>query len=112
VHPVDELLAACRRYFRATRRRITFEIALLREVNDTEAHARAVAARLHGMACHVNLIPGNACPDEPFRPSERDRVDGYEEILKAAGIATTVRVARGQSIDAGCGQLRRRGATR
>ena len=111
-HPVDDLLAACRRYFRTTHRRVTFEIALLREVNDTEAHARAVAERLHGMACHVNLIPGNACPDEPFRPSERDRVDGYAQVLTGSGIATTVRVARGLSIDAGCGQLRRRRATR
>ncbi|UCF10443.1 MAG: 23S rRNA (adenine(2503)-C(2))-methyltransferase RlmN [Candidatus Bipolaricaulota bacterium] len=107
-YPVKELLSACRSYVRVTNRRVTFEVALLRGINDARKDAHAMAARLSGLLCHVNLIPGNAAPDAPFAPSERETVDDFARTLTDAGIPTTVRVARGQAIEAGCGQLRRR----
>jgi 23S rRNA (adenine2503-C2)-methyltransferase len=107
---VETVLTACRAYLAATHRRITFEVALFRGVNDSVAHARRLADTIRGMLCHVNLIPGNPCPETERRPSTRDVVEAYAEVLRQRGIPVTVRVARGLTIAAGCGQLRRRRA--
>ncbi len=111
-YPLDILMAACRRYAARTHRRITFEIALVAGVNDRPHHARAVAERLDEMLCHVNLIPVNPIPERrDFRRSPSLSVHAYAEILKAAGIPTTIRDSRGAEIAAGCGQLRARRRT-
>ena len=107
-HAVAELLAACREYVDVTHRRITFEVALLRGVNDSQQQAQDLAIRLDGLLCHVNLIPGNPCTGTELQPSSRTVIDRFAEILQGAGVPTTVRVARGLEIEAGCGQLRRR----
>jgi len=109
MYPLDDLLAACRRYIERTHRRVTFEIALISGINDDVEHAEAVAGRLRGMLCHVNVIPLNAVPDARWAPSSRERVDGFAQHLEDAGIPTTVRHSMGSEIQAGCGQLRRRG---
>jgi 23S rRNA (adenine2503-C2)-methyltransferase len=101
-------MAACRTYVRKTRRRLTFEIALIDGVNDSISDAQEVANLISGMLCHVNLIPLNPIPGSIFRPSPRERVDAYEQKLINAGINTTVRMGRGVKISAGCGQLRGR----
>jgi len=106
--PLRELIAACRRYIDATGRRITFEIALIAEVNDSVKHAKEVADLLQGLIAHVNLIPLNSVPGDAFRPSPRKRVAAFAETLEDRGIPTTVRVGRGIRIQAGCGQLRSR----
>jgi 23S rRNA (adenine2503-C2)-methyltransferase len=110
-YPLDELLAACRRYLAATHRRITFEVVLASGMNDRPRHARAVAERLSGLLCHVNLIPANSMPGrrDP-RPSQPAAVGAYADILARSGIPTTVRASRGTEIAAGCGQLRARRA--
>ncbi len=105
--PVDDLLAAVRRYIEKTHRRVTFEYALMRGVNDAPEHARELAGRLRGLLCHVNLIPLNPIPDSPFQPTPDADAERFAEILRAAGISTTVRLRRGIEINAGCGQLRR-----
>ncbi|MBW7885650.1 MAG: 23S rRNA (adenine(2503)-C(2))-methyltransferase RlmN [Caldilineaceae bacterium] len=104
---VEELLAAVRRYIDKTHRRVTFEYALMRGINDTPALAQELAARLQGILCHVNLIPLNPIPDSPYQPTSDEDTERFAQILRDAGIPTTVRLRRGIEINAGCGQLRR-----
>jgi 23S rRNA (adenine2503-C2)-methyltransferase len=107
-YPIAEVMAACRRYVARTRRRISFEYAMMAGINDSPALAEELAALLRGLLCHVNLIPLNPVLGSPFQPSRRDDVDAFVAILEARGIPTTLRVRRGIDIDAGCGQLRAR----
>ncbi len=104
---VEELLAACERYFKKTGRRISFEYAMVRGVNDTAAHARELARRLRGTGSHVNLIRLNHVPERGLEPSTPEAVRAFEEVLSAAGVTVTVRRRLGSDIDAACGQLRR-----
>lgn len=106
-YPVDELLAAVRRYVAKTNRRVTFEYALMAGVNDSPELAQEMAEKLQGILCHVNLIPLNPIPDSPFQPTSNDDTARFAEILRDAGIPATVRLRRGIEINAGCGQLRR-----
>ncbi len=108
--PISELLEACREYIRATGRRVTLEYCLLDGLNESESHANELARILHGINCHVNLIPFNSVSDTCFRPSTRERVNAFREILSRADIQVTQRMQRGAGIDAACGQLRRREA--
>ena len=106
-YPVNELLDAVRRYIDRTHRRVTFEYALMRGINDTPELAQELAGKLRGMLCHVNLIPLNPIPDSPYQPSTSYDAENFAEILREAGISTTIRLRRGIEINAGCGQLRR-----
>ncbi len=105
--PMDELLRACRDYIAATGRRISFEYAMIDGVNDSDAHAAELADRLHGMLCHVNLIPVNAVAGKAQRRSTRERIRSFMEVLEKKGINATVRRTLGADINASCGQLRR-----
>lgn len=106
-YPVAELLAAVRRYVERTHRRVTFEYALMRGINDSPELAHELAAALQGLLCHINLIPLNPIPDSRFQPTSDADTERFAQILRAAGISTTVRLRRGIEINAGCGQLRR-----
>ena len=106
--PVEPLLRACREYARVTGRRISFEYAMIDGVNDSDACAAELAARLHGMLCHVNLIPINSVPGMPWRASSRARIAAFMRVLESRGIVVTVRRTLGADIEASCGQLRRR----
>jgi len=103
---VDELLAAVQRYIERTHRRVTFEYALMRGINDSPALARELAIKLQPLLCHVNLIPLNPIPDSPFQPTSDEDTERFAGILREAGVSTTVRLRRGIEINAGCGQLR------
>ncbi len=107
-YPIAEVIAACRRYVARTHRRISFEYAMMAGINDSPALAEELAALLHGLLCHVNLIPLNPVAGSPFQPSRREDVDAFVAILQSRGIPTTLRVRRGIDIDAGCGQLKAR----
>ena len=109
-YPLGELMLAVREYVRKTKRRVTFEYALIDGVNDTAERARQLSALLHGMLCHVNLIPLNPTPGTELQPSTSEQVRTFRDLLVGAGIPTTVRLGRGISIEAGCGQLRQRQA--
>jgi 23S rRNA (adenine2503-C2)-methyltransferase len=105
-YPIRELLAACVRYLdRAPRDFITFEYVMLKGVNDSEAHARALAALLADVPSKVNLIPFNPFPRSGFERSPREAIERFSRRLNAAGIVTTTRRTRGDDIDAACGQL-------
>lgn len=105
---VDNLLAACRRYYNLTSRRISFEYAMIRDVNDTAYHANLLCQKLKGMGAHVNMIPLNNVEESPLKPSTRDQIRMFQQTLEQAGITATVRRSLGGDIDASCGQLRRK----
>lgn len=107
-YPIAEVMDACRRYVARTNRRLSFEYAMMRGINDSQALAQELADLLSGLLCHVNLIPLNPVKGSPYQPSNRENVDAFMETLRAAGISATLRVRRGIDIDAGCGQLRAR----
>jgi 23S rRNA (adenine2503-C2)-methyltransferase len=110
-YPLAELLAACKRYLDAAPRDfITFEYCMLDGVNDTDEHARALLALVHGrgehhVPCKFNLIPFNPFPESGLLRSPRARVLAFAKILQDGGLVTTIRKTRGDDIDAACGQL-------
>ena len=106
-YPMDVLLKACRDYFAATGRRVTFEYAMISGVNDSDAHARELAEKLGGMQCHVNLIPVNSVEGTGYKKSDLQRQQAFVNILTARGIAATVRRTLGSDINASCVQLKR-----
>ena len=103
---VEALLAACRRYFAKTGRRISYEYAVIEGVNDTPRHAALLADRLEGTVAHVNLIPLNHVQESPLKPSTH--VAAFQRQLEKRGITATVRRRLGSDIDASCGQMRRK----
>ena len=107
-YPIDELIAACRRYYDATSRRISFEYAMINGVNDTEAAAKELLHRMKGLPAHFNLIPLNHVEESPLKPSTRQAVARFQKLLEEGGITATVRRTLGSDIDASCGQLRRK----
>ncbi len=106
-YPVDVLLRACRDYYEVTGRRISFEYAMIRDVNDTESCAKLLLKKLKGLPCHVNLIPLNEVAESPLHPSTRKAVQEFQKTLEDGGVTATVRRTLGGDIDASCGQLRR-----
>lgn len=107
-YPLASLLAACQRYIENTGRRVSFEYILIDGINAAPEQAHALANLLKGRLCHVNLIPMNPVPESPWQPPPKRTILAFEEILRQAGIATTLRVDRGSDIQAACGQLRGR----
>ena len=105
--PLGELMPACRHYFEATGRRISFEYAMIRDVNDTAACARLLIGLLRGFSCHVNLIPLNHVEGSPLVPSTRENLRRFQNELIRNGLNATVRRSLGGDIAASCGQLRR-----
>ena len=105
-YDVEELFAACHRYFQKTGRRISFEYSMIDGVNDNDWQADLIAKRISGMPGHVNLIPLNDVVESPFKPSKR--VAAFQKRLQSHGVTATVRRSLGGDIDASCGQLRRK----
>ena len=106
-YPIEELIAACRRYPGASNaRRITFEYVMLRGINDSEAEARELVRLIAGIPAKVNLIPFNPWPGSAYVPSTRDAIARFAAIVEAAGFSSPIRAPRGQDILAACGQLR------
>ena len=107
-HPLDDLMAACRRYLRvAPRDFITFEYVMLGGINDSLADADHLAAlvRREHVPCKFNLIPFNPFPQSDLEKPDREKVLAFCRRLNELGYVTTVRKTRGDDIDAACGQL-------
>lgn len=104
-YPLEEILEACNEYVLRTKRRITFEWALINSVNDTQEQAHLLASRIKGLLCHVNIIPLNPTDRYAGTGSTLERAIIFKKILEAAGIRCTIRLRRGIDIQAGCGQL-------
>jgi len=105
-HPLDDLIDACIDYRESTKRRVSFEWALIDSVNDSDSDADELADLARRARAHVNLIPLNPTPGYPTVGSSPQRVAEFRDRLAAKGTNATVRKNRGTSIDAACGQLR------
>ena len=105
-YDIEELLRACKYYAKTTNRRISFEYAMIKGVNDGDECAIELANRLKGILCHVNLIPVNNVRETNFVKSTVERQKRFIDILASRGITATVRRTLGSDINASCGQLR------
>lgn len=110
-YPLEVLIPACRAYTTVTHRRLSFEWALIENVNDTPEQARALAHLAKGLLCHVNLIPLNPTHGYQGAASSRERIAAFRAILDAQHIPNSLRVRRGIDIHAGCGQLQQTAAS-
>lgn len=106
-YSVEELIQVCREYYNKTNRRITFEYALVREVNDMPKQAEELCKILKGLPCHVNLIPVNEIKEKDFKKARLEDINIFKSILTKCSIETTIRREMGADINAACGQLRR-----
>lgn len=105
-YPLRDLIKACNRYLdKAPRDFITFEYVMLDGVNDSDGHARELAAIARRVRSKFNLIPFNPFPDAGFRRSGTERIRRFAELLRREGVTVTIRKTRGDGIDAACGQL-------
>ena len=105
--PIAELLRACADYPGARNsRRITFEYAMLKGVNDSDADARELVRILKPVHAKVNLIPFNPWPGAPYECSSNNRIHRFAEIVNDGGLSAPVRTPRGRDIHAACGQLK------
>jgi 23S rRNA (adenine2503-C2)-methyltransferase len=107
-YPLGDLAEACGAYVDVTGRRLSFEWALIADVNDTMADARQLAAYARPLKAHVNLIPLNPTPGYPTVGTNAAGVRAFRDQLQDFGINATIRRNRGTGIDAACGQLRSR----
>lgn len=105
-YPLADLIAACADYTRQTKRIITFEYTLIRDVNDSRNQAFTLAALLKPFACRVNLIPLSPVPEYPHQGPLPETLDLFLETLNRQGINATCRFSRGKGVNAACGQLR------
>lgn len=105
-YPIAMLMDTIDQYIARTGRRVSFEYALMRGINDSDDTARKLAALLRGRLCHVNIIPLNPVDVLPYERPDPAGIERFAGILREAGIPTTVRYSRGLDIDAACGQLR------
>ncbi len=107
-NPLPKLIEACRETAEKTGRRITFEYTLIAGQNDRPEDAKALAALLKGLLCHINLIPLNPVVENNMKGSDREAAGAFAARLEKLGIPATVRRSLGRDIDAACGQLRKK----
>lgn len=105
---IESFLAAVRRYLaksNANQGRVTVEYVMLDHINDSTDDAHQLADVLKNTPCKINLIPWNPFPAAPYGRSSNSRLDRFAKVLMEYGFITIARRARGDDIDAACGQL-------
>lgn len=107
-YSIEKLMEACKYYIRSTNKRVTFEYALIKNVNDSAEDAKKLGKLLKGMLCHVNLIPVNKVEGKDFVKTSEIEIKSFKNTLANYGIETTIRRETGSDIDAACGQLRQK----
>lgn len=103
---IDELIDACRGYQKITGRRISFEYAVIKGVNDSKPDAERLSRLLKGLLCHINLIPVNPIDNGIFKAPSREGIYAFQKTLNDLGLNATIRRTLGSDISASCGQLR------
>ena len=103
-YSIEQIMDACRYYLSQTARRISFEYSLVKGVNDSPECARQLIKLVHGMNCHINLIPVNPIKERDYEQSEKNSIHNFKEILEKAGVNVTIRREMGRDIDGACGQ--------
>ena len=106
-YDIHEAVDACRYYYEKTGRRITFEYSLVGGQNDSKEDAKQLYELIHGINCHVNLIPVNPVKERSYVQSERKVIVEFKNKLENCGINVTIRREMGRDIGGACGQLRK-----
>src|SRR5699024_6076134 len=104
-YPIEELLDACRNYIDGTNKKITWEYVLLRDINDRDEDAHALARLIRNIPGKVNLIPFNPFDGVDYKTTERQQIDRFRSILMSYGLVVMTRKTRGDDVAAACGQL-------
>lgn len=104
--PIEKLMEAVRYYQSVTGRRISFEYALIKDVNDNEKAAAALVKAVDGVMCHINLIPVNSVTERGFEKPAQAKIKKFIDVIEKNKITATVRRELGSDINASCGQLR------
>ena len=108
MYPLADVLRAARMYAQRTKRRVTYEYILIRDLNDGVYEAEQLAKLLKGQLASVNLIPINPVSERNlFRP-DKAAIRRFQKILEERHITATLRREMGTDIQAACGQLRNR----
>ena len=105
-YPFDELIEACREYFKSTKRQITFEYILIKDVTCTEKAVQSLKKAFRGIVCKMNLIPYNPVSEFDHKTPSREEMFAFRNRLEKNGIHATIRTPRGRDVGAACGQLR------
>lgn len=105
-YPLEELIKACKDYFKKTKRRISFEYAVIDGVNNTDECVNDLYKLLKGFNCHLNLIPVNPVKEKEHKAPNKTNIISFKEKLSKLGLNVTVRRTLGADIEASCGQLR------
>ena len=111
-YPLKELITACRDYIQRTDRQVTFEYIMFKGVNSSLQSALNLSKILRGLNCKVNLIPANPVKECGLEPPNKLEILLFKDYLLKHKINVTLRKARGQDIEAACGQLRLRYANK
>ncbi len=106
-YTVREIVDACKYFAQTTKRRVTYEYALIAGINDGEEDAKEIIKLLKGSLAHINLIPVNNVKERNYIKSSKEQIKNFATILKKSGIETTIRRELGSDINAACGQLRK-----
>ncbi|WP_317366468.1 23S rRNA (adenine(2503)-C(2))-methyltransferase RlmN [uncultured Tyzzerella sp.] len=106
-YTVKEIVEACKYFANTTKRRVTYEYALIAGVNDREEDAKEIIRLLKGSLAHINLIPVNDVKERNYIKSSKEQIRKFADTLINAGIETTIRRELGSDINAACGQLRK-----
>ncbi|MFW5804074.1 MAG: 23S rRNA (adenine(2503)-C(2))-methyltransferase RlmN, partial [bacterium] len=104
-YPVKEVIETIKNYDLGKQRRVSFEYIMFKNLNDTERHVNELAKLLNGVRCRINLLRFHPVPGSNFSSPEESVIQKFKDSLNKKGILTTVRVSRGQDIDAACGLL-------
>ncbi len=107
-YKIEQIIEACKYYCNTTKRRVTYEYALIAGLNDSKECAIELAKKLRHSLCHVNLIPINNVSEKNYKATNLEDTKAFSEILKSYGIQTTIRRKLGSDINASCGQLRKK----
>ena len=105
VYPITEVINELKRRNIGGQRRVSFEYIMFKGVNDTPRHAIELARLLRGMKCRINLIRFHPIPDTPLEGTSDEKIEIFQNMLKAKGLTVTLRASRGQDIFAACGLL-------
>ena len=106
-NPLNELRESIRYFIEKSGKRVTLEVAVMKELNTSSAHAREIADFARGLNVHINIIPWNPVPALPFKSPGSGEVSAFVKMLVGYGLNVTLRTRRGEKIGGACGQLGR-----
>jgi 23S rRNA (adenine2503-C2)-methyltransferase len=108
-YPIEEVIGVVRTLPESRRKRVMFEVVMIKGVTDSVDDAQHLSSLLRGLRAKVNLIPLNESPDIEFQRSSRAGILRFQEVLLRNDIATFIRKTRGDDVYGACGQLKRNG---